>query len=106
MSNSCVVKVEGSSVVLYQHWNGNPEYMIPFLKEFYEWFIKERGYLDESMAIAQLVRRTAFKDAEVTSYNMKKIPTGFRLYTTESYPKNREYTIKADGIYYDGIAVK
>lgn len=103
MSNACIVKVQGSDVILYEHWGANPKTMLPFLKEFHTWFTKARGYWDAQYCIAQLVRHTTKKEPEL------HIPTGFGLYTKDEHNCGHDghvYELKEDGIYYNGVLFK
>lgn len=58
MGTRSLIKVEGETIAIYKHWDGNPEHMLPWLKEFNSRFAKERGS-DGSYKLAQLLRFTS-----------------------------------------------
>ena len=96
MATTATIKVEGIKYAkIYKHFDGNPENTLPWLQEFNERFIKERGN-DVSYKFAQLLRSSAI-DAEKFDLD-PSLYTGwgiaeYNLECCEDY----EYMLRKDG---------
>ena len=63
MATRCIIKIKGSSIVLYKHWDGHPKSTLPWLKAFLNDFTTKRG-IDTEYLAAQLVRSSALDAAK------------------------------------------
>lgn len=95
MSTRALIKVEGSKVVLYKHWDGGPESTLPWLENFNKDFETNRPK-DIEYKVAQLVRSSA-RDAE--KYDLdNSLYTGWGLFTRdENVDVDYVYELKMDG---------
>lgn len=50
------IDLEKPSIILYQHHDGNPEYMIPLIKKYVTKFLKGRGFYDYKYLGARLIQ--------------------------------------------------
>jgi len=96
MATRATVKVKGIKFAkLYKHWDGHPNHMLPWLKEFNKKFAENRGD-DASYKFAQLLRSSVFMQDEfhldksdITGYGV----VGYYDNCGEEY----EYVLHADG---------
>ena len=61
MSTRANIMVEGSNVVIYKHYDGYPEGVLPVLIPFLKDFHKDRG-MDEEYMVCQIVRAFAVEE--------------------------------------------
>ena len=64
MSTSAQIRVKGSDVLIYKHYDGYPSDVLPVLKDILSRYIKERGPRDYEYATAQIMRKFAREDEE------------------------------------------
>ena len=95
MSTNAVIRIESyKTAELYKHWDGYPEGVIEWLRNFNEDFIKHRGN-DNPYKFAQLIRSSAF-DAE--KYNLDDDRhTGWGVYPRGQAYYDFIYILKKDG---------
>jgi len=83
MATPAVIKVEGINyVMLYKHFDGNPEATLQWLKDFNKDFTNNRG-VDPSYKFAQLVRSSE-RDAKKYNLDASKY-TGWGVIETSEY---------------------
>jgi len=68
MSTRCHIQVKEANgkiypIMIYKHSDGYPEGVLPFLKDFAEKFVKDRGD-DPEYCVAQILRHWAIEDNE------------------------------------------
>jgi len=64
MATRCTIKIEGVNYAkIYKHWDGYPDHMIPWLKEFNDDFNINRGP-DSDYKFAQCLRFAQKKTSE------------------------------------------
>ena len=98
MSTSAFITVEGSTIALYKHYDGDPESTLPWLQAFHTKFLDERGN-DVPYEMAQLVRSSVSLSPE---FNLDdNTATGWGLYPMVDgelpYELDFTYILKADG---------
>ena len=69
MSTHAVIRVDGSDVVLFKHWDGYPENTLPWLIKFNKGFVKKYPTSYPEYKVADLIRSTV-KSAK--TYNLCK----------------------------------
>ena len=98
MSTSAFITVEGSTIALYKHWDGDPESTLAWLEHFHTAFLSERGKA-RPYEMAQLVRSSASL-AEEFSLD-PNTATGWGLYSMVGgkvpYTVDFTYILKTDG---------
>ena len=99
MGTRAFIKVEGTPVALYKHFDGYPEGTLPWLVEFHSSFIENRG-VDPDYEIAQLVRSSVLladkyglDDSKLTGWGLYVIDNDEEIGGMISYV----YTLKNDG---------
>ena len=96
MATPSTIKIEGIDYAkVYKHWDGNPESMLEWLKDFNENFTKNRGN-DPEYKFAQLLR---FSSKYADKYNLDKddyLGWGVIKYD-DSYGEDYEYILHKDG---------
>ena len=71
--------------LIYQHYDGVPENMIPKLTKIYKWFISHRGYYDPSCLAARTLQSLMNESDDDIPERFKKeeenemIVSGFRI---------------------------
>lgn len=63
MATRSTISLEGFKPILYKHWDGYPEAMLPWLKKFNAEFTQKRGD-DPHYKMAQLLRSSVFMKNE------------------------------------------
>jgi len=58
MSTHAVIRVEGSNVALFKHWDGYPENTLPWLKKFNKDSVKFFPAMYPDHKVAELIRST------------------------------------------------
>jgi len=97
MGTSAIIAVEGSDITLYKHFDGYKEGTLPWLQDFNEKFVANRGN-DIPYKIAQLIR-SSFADADEYDLDKSRF-TGWGVHHRGTDPylyANFEYTLKKDG---------
>jgi hypothetical protein len=96
MATRATIEIEGfDEAKIYKHWDGYPEAMLPWLREFHEDFLENRGW-DPSYELAQCLRY-ACKNAK--NFGLDDDPylgwgiVGYHL----TYGENYKYILKRDG---------
>ena len=96
MSTRAIIKIEGNQAMLYKHWDGYPEAILPWLKEFYKEFYKSRGGDDPAYCLAQLVRSSVLL-ADKYNLDISKC-TGYGIFSGYAdIGQEFEYTLHANG---------
>ncbi|CAB4135035.1 hypothetical protein UFOVP275_55 [uncultured Caudovirales phage] len=97
MSTNAIIKVEGVGYcALYKHWDGYPEATLAWLEKFNKEFTEERGD-DGSYKMAQLIRSSAFMQAEFDLDPSTTTGWGVVMGVGEGHRKDYTYTLKKDG---------
>ena len=63
MGTRALIAIEGSDVVIYQHWDGNPEHTLPLLKSFVADFTAKRAFDAEYLTAYLIYRLKDIQDA-------------------------------------------
>ena len=76
MATRSTISIQGFKPIVYKHWDGNPEAMLPWLTKFNKQFTERRG-IDPHYKMAQLLRSSvlmrdefALDASEVTGYGV------------------------------------
>lgn len=95
MSTNAVIVVEGSEELgVYKHWDGDPDFTLPWLEQFNHGFTQSRGN-DPVYKLAQLLR-SSVRDAEVFGLDQSQF-TGWGMGYTKSMSYDYLYILRADG---------
>lgn len=96
MSTRSTVKIENFTLCkIYKHWDGSPEFMLPWLNAFNKNFAEQRGN-DPQYKIASLLRSSAF-DSEKYSLDNSRC-TGYGLIPFDAdFGQEYEYTLHENG---------
>ena len=94
MGTSAIIKIEGSAIKLYKHYDGDPKSTLPWLQKFNKEFTAKRGN-DPEYKVAQLVRSSVSMAEEFTLD--PSTYTGWGLTTDSRVEGDFTYTLWADG---------
>jgi hypothetical protein len=59
MATRCQIKVAGEKTLLYKHFDGYPEGVLPTLNATLHWFKEDRGFFDGPYLLARLTQAFA-----------------------------------------------
>ena len=90
MSTSATITVGTSGILIYKHWDGYKEGVLPWLVPFVREFMAKRG-MDSEYMLARILER----GIKVTGDSDNV--TGWGLTTSDAYCADFEYTVKQDG---------
>ena len=96
MATRCIIKVEGVDYAkVFKYWDGYPEDMLPWLKEFNQDFTENREG-DPAYKFAQLLR-SSVRLADKYNLDPDKYTGWGVVHYNEDYGVDYEYTLHEDG---------